>query len=64
MPKSETGRADVLKRMTGEGWALVRNGKAHDIYRHPSKPGTIVLPRHRTLSPLVARNIAKVAGWL
>ena len=30
----------------------------------PQGPDRIVVPRHRTLSPGVARVIAKVAGWL
>jgi hypothetical protein len=29
----------------------------------PSLPGRIILPRHRMLSPGVARVIAKQAGW-
>jgi hypothetical protein len=37
----------------------------HDVYTHPDKPRQIiVLPRHRTLSPGVARSTAKVAGWI
>jgi mRNA interferase HicA len=46
-----------------EGWQLLRNGSEHDVYDHASKPGVVTVPRHRTLSPGVARQIAKVAGW-
>jgi hypothetical protein len=35
----------------------------HDVYKHPARPGRIILPRHRMLSPGVARVIAKQAGW-
>jgi hypothetical protein len=31
---------------------------------HPAPPGRIILPRHRMLSPGVARVMAKQAGWL
>lgn len=64
MPTAETNRAKVLKRLIGEGWELARHGAGHDVYRHARKPGVIVLPRHRTLSPGVARSIAKAAGWI
>jgi predicted RNA binding protein YcfA (HicA-like mRNA interferase family) len=46
-----------------EGWRLLRNGAEHDVYDHASKPGVLTVPRHRTLSPGVARQIAKIAGW-
>jgi mRNA interferase HicA len=37
----------------------------HDVYTHPGRPRQIItLPRHRTLSPGVARNTAKTAGWI
>jgi predicted RNA binding protein YcfA (HicA-like mRNA interferase family) len=59
----ETSRAKVLSRLATDGWQLARHGKEHDVYRHPVRPGVIVVPRHRTLSPGVARSIAKAAGW-
>jgi mRNA interferase HicA len=49
-----------LKR---EGWSLARHGSEHDVYRHPDKAGTIVVPRHRSLSVGVAKSIARVAEW-
>ena len=58
----ETNRAKVVARLQKEGWES-RPGGAHDIYKHSKKPGRIIVPRHRTLSPGVARSIAKVAGW-
>lgn len=61
---AETTRAKVISRLEADAWTLVRNGSAHDIYKHALKPGVISVPRHRTLSPGVARQIAKVAGWL
>jgi len=59
----ETDRDKLRKRLEKEGWRLARHGKAHDIYRHPEIAGIITLPRHRKLTPGVARSIAQKAGW-
>jgi mRNA interferase HicA len=63
MTAVEMNRARIVRRLEGEGWRLARNGAEHDVYEHPSKPGVLSVPRHRTLSPGVARQVAKVAGW-
>ena len=62
MPAPETDRQKVVSRLTQEGW-LEQHGGAHDKFKHPRRKGRIVVPRHRTLSPGVARQIAKQAGW-
>lgn len=62
MPAPETNRATVVRRLEREGWES-RHGGNHDVFKHPARPGRIVIPRHRTLSPGVARAIAKAAGW-
>jgi len=62
MPKPETNRAKLVARLERDGWG-VRHGSSHDVYKHPLRPGRIVVPRHRELSPGVARAIAKAAGW-
>jgi predicted RNA binding protein YcfA (HicA-like mRNA interferase family) len=60
----ETSRAKIVRRLEREGW-INRGGGNHDVFTHPARPGVIiVVPRHRTLSPGVARQIAKLAGWL
>jgi len=59
----ETNRSKVVARLEREGWQA-RHGGDHDVYKHPDRRGRIVVPRHRTLSPGVARVIAKQAGWL
>jgi predicted RNA binding protein YcfA (HicA-like mRNA interferase family) len=64
MGNIETSRSKILRRLEAEDWRLMRHGSEHDIYRHPQKSGTISVPRHRILSPGVARAIAKTAGWI
>jgi mRNA interferase HicA len=58
----ETNRAKIVRRLGEEGWRLIRFGAEHDIYVHEIKPGVLAVPRHRTLSPGVARQIAKMVG--
>jgi mRNA interferase HicA len=60
--KPETSRTKVAARLKREGW-VERHGGDHDVYKHPTRPGRIVVPRHRELSPGVARAIARQAGW-
>jgi mRNA interferase HicA len=62
MVSPETNRSKVVARLERDGW-LGRAGGAHDVYKHPERSGRIIVPRHRTLSPGVARAIAKAAGW-
>ena len=59
----ETNTARVKQQLEREGWFLARHGSAHDIYRHAEIEGILTLPRHRRLTPAVARSIAKKAGW-
>jgi predicted RNA binding protein YcfA (HicA-like mRNA interferase family) len=62
-PTLDTNRSTVVARLEREGW-VVRQGGDHDVFKHPARPGRIVVPRHRVLSIGVARAIAKSAGWL
>jgi predicted RNA binding protein YcfA (HicA-like mRNA interferase family) len=59
---AETNRNRVVARLQREGW-FVRHGSSHDVFKHPDREGRIIVPRHRTLSPGVARGIAEDAGW-
>jgi predicted RNA binding protein YcfA (HicA-like mRNA interferase family) len=61
-PTLETNRSKVAARLLREGWE-VRHGRDHDVYKHSTRSGRIILPRHRTLSPGVARAVAKQARW-
>jgi predicted RNA binding protein YcfA (HicA-like mRNA interferase family) len=62
MLQPETNRNKVVTRLERDGW-VGRHGGDHDVYKHPARPGRIIVPRHRSLSPGVARAIAKAAGW-
>jgi predicted RNA binding protein YcfA (HicA-like mRNA interferase family) len=64
MAQVEKDRKRVVSRLESEGWELKRNGAKHDLYENAGKPGDVItVPRHKTLSPGVARSIAKAAGW-
>ena len=63
MLKPETNRKKVVARLEREGWEC-RTVGGHDVYKLASRRGRIIVPRHKELSPGVARNIAKNAGWL
>jgi len=62
MPQPETNRNKIVARLERDGW-VGRHGGDHDVYKHPARSGRIIVPRHRALSPSVARAIAKVADW-
>ncbi|MDE0083103.1 MAG: type II toxin-antitoxin system HicA family toxin [Gammaproteobacteria bacterium] len=59
----ETRTTKIKRRLEKGGWYLARHGSSHDIYRHQDIRGIITLPRHRTVSPRVARSIASKAQW-
>lgn len=54
--------AKVVRRLEQEGWVNEGGGK-HDLFRYPDRDVVIVLPRHRVLSPGIARGVARIAGW-
>jgi predicted RNA binding protein YcfA (HicA-like mRNA interferase family) len=59
----ETDTRKIVAHLKREGWTSV-GGAKHGKCRHPGKPGkAIIVPRHATITPGVARNIAKAAGW-
>ena len=60
---NETNARKIIARLEREGWEKELGGR-HDKFEHPSRPDiTLIVPRHRELSPGVARDIAKKAGW-
>jgi hypothetical protein len=60
----ETNTRRIISRLERESWSNIGGGN-HDRYVNPAFPGVVIaVPRHRELSPGVARVIAKAAGWL
>jgi hypothetical protein len=53
-----------VDRLIAAGWVR-EGGTKHEKFSHPSRPGIkIMVPRHRVLTPGVARSIASAAGWI
>lgn len=63
MAALETNTRKIIARLKREGWVNV-GGTKHDKFRHPSFREPIQVPRHRTVTPKVARSIAQAAGWI
>jgi predicted RNA binding protein YcfA (HicA-like mRNA interferase family) len=60
----ETNTRRIVARLERENWSNIGGGN-HDKFTNPAHDGVlIVVPRHRTVSPGVARDIAKKAGWI
>lgn len=59
----EINRSRIVARLVEDGW-ISEGGAKHEKFAHADRPGVkIMVPRHKSLSPGVARNIAKAAGW-
>lgn len=59
----ETSTRKIVARLKADGWVAVEGSK-HDKFEHPDRRETMIVPRHKELSPGVARSIAKLAGWI
>lgn len=57
----EDSTSKIKGRLQREGWTL-EGGTRHDKYKKPGH-GSIMVPRHRKVTPGVAKSIAKAAGW-
>jgi predicted RNA binding protein YcfA (HicA-like mRNA interferase family) len=57
----ETNTAKIIRRLEAEGWENV-GGTKHTKFRKSGMP-SIMVPRHRAVTPGVAQSIAKAAGW-
>ncbi|MCC6734778.1 MAG: hypothetical protein IT534_01460 [Bauldia sp.] len=56
----ETNTRLIRARLLREGWEFV-GGTKHEKYRKGDD--FIMVPRHVRVSPYVARQIARAAGW-
>jgi predicted RNA binding protein YcfA (HicA-like mRNA interferase family) len=60
----ETNTRKIVARLERENWSNISGGN-HDKFTNPTRDGVlIIVPRHRTVSLGVARDIAKKAGWI
>lgn len=56
--------ASIIKRLEHEGWVRVGGKGDHAKFKHPGKPGHVVVPHPRKdIAPGTLRNIYRQAGW-
>lgn len=56
--------ADVISRLKSDGWYLVGGKGDHEKYKHPTKPGHVVVPHpQKDIAIGTLRNIFRQAGW-
>ena len=61
---NEINTRKITARLIREGWVKAPGSK-HDKFDHANHPEkTLIVPRHREVSPGVARDIAKKVGWV
>ncbi len=63
MPVIETNTRKIVTHLKADGWVEIAGSK-HDKFEHPDRSEAMIVPRHKELSPGVARSIAKLAGWI
>lgn len=56
---------DVIRRLEAEGWRLTRTRGSHRIFKHPTKPGTVIVAGKpsKDLTEGTWDEIQKQAGW-
>lgn len=55
--------ADLIRELTKAGWVLDRIRGSHHVFRHPSKPGIVVVPHpKKDLGKGLVATIRKQAG--
>ncbi len=56
--------AAIIRRLEREGWVRAGGKGDHVKFKHPAKPGHLVVPHPRKdLAPGTLRNIFRQAGW-
>jgi predicted RNA binding protein YcfA (HicA-like mRNA interferase family) len=55
---------DITKLVEQDGWFLKRISGSHRIYKHPTKPGTVVIAYHgaKDVPEGTLKSILKQAG--
>ena len=56
--------ADLIKRLEKAGWERVGGKGDHVKFKHPERPGHVVVPHPRKdIAPGTLRNIYRQDGW-
>ena len=54
---------ELMKILEADGWLLIRVRGSHHMYRHPNKPGMLIVPFHNNdMRPGTVNQILKDAG--
>ena len=55
---------EMIRLIEKYGWQCIRQAGSHRIYRHPIKPGTVIIPDHglKELKKGTEMSIRKHAG--
>jgi len=55
---------DLIKRVEKDGWYWKRTSGSHEIYKHPTKSGTVVVAHHgsKDIPEGTLKSILKQAG--
>lgn len=55
---------DLIKLIEKDGWYFERQNGSHKIFKHPHKPGILVIPEHgkEDIKPGTFNSIIKQAG--
>jgi predicted RNA binding protein YcfA (HicA-like mRNA interferase family) len=55
---------EIIKRLTSEGWFKTGGKGDHEKFKHPAKPGHVVVPHPRKdIAIGTLRSIYRQAGW-
>lgn len=55
----EIKRKEAEAELSKAGWIVIRQTGKHDVWASPDRTATVAVPRHKTVSPGVVRQIAK-----
>ncbi|WP_428095750.1 type II toxin-antitoxin system HicA family toxin [Candidatus Thioglobus sp.] len=55
---------EIIKKLKKDGWIKVGGKGDHEKFKHPTKPGHVIVPHPRKdLRPGTLNSIFKQAGW-
>lgn len=55
---------NIIQRLKRDGWEKVGGQGSHQKFKHPTRPGHVVVPHPRKdLAPGTLKSIYRQAGW-